>query len=227
MRLYASFACVGVADDAGGRRCMGPATATRTTTALLHGLQDPHNEAAWTALVERCAPIMRGVAIRMGLDGDDAEDLVQTALVTFVESWRRGQYDRSRGRLSSYLVTILRSRITEWRRGLARRAARAPTTRLESRSDAPAAPDDAALEQLWAVERQQQILVTALATLRANGPDDRWVTAFELYAIGGADPSHVAAQLGMTREDVYNAKYRITRRLQSIVARLDELYEDL
>jgi hypothetical protein len=31
----------------------------------------------------------------------------------------------------------------------------------------------------------------------------------------------------MTREEVYNAKYRITRRLQPIVARLDQTYEDL
>lgn len=51
--------------------------------------------------------------------------------------------------------------------------------------------------------------------------------AFELFGVRGVDIGEVTASLGMTREEVYNAKYRVTQRLRPIVARLDELYEDL
>jgi hypothetical protein len=81
--------------------------------------------------------------------------------------------------------------------------------------------------RIWMDERQNQILREALGTLRHEGADERMIEAFELYGLRGVDIGEVTSQLSMSREEVYNAKYRITRRLQPIVARLDELYEDV
>lgn len=193
----------------------------RTTTALLHGLQEPGNASAWEELDGRCRPIMLAVCRRMGLSHDEAEDAVQAAMVSFVEAYREGRYDRERGRLSAFIITILRNRaIDRVRLAHKNREARQCAEALEALSEGD-------VERYWLDERQNQILREALGVLREGGADERMVAAFELYGLRGVEIGEVTTRLGMTREEVYNAKYRITKRLQPIVARLDELYEDV
>lgn len=193
----------------------------RTTTALLHGLRDPDNASAWEELDARCRPIMLGVSRRMGLTQAEAEDAVQAAMTNFFEAYLAGKYDRSRGRLSGFIITILRSRALDQRR------------RAHRRHEVAASPEsieqisEADLERIWLDERQSQILREAMEELQLAGTDERMLSAFELYGLRGVDISEVTTRLGMSREEVYNAKYRITRRLQPIVARLDEIYEDI
>lgn len=192
----------------------------RTTTALLKGLSDPSDESAWSELTDRCCPILRSVAAGLGVPPAEVDDVVQTTLVTFLESWRRGQYDRGRGRLCAFLVTILRSRIIELQRRLSRRA--------ERRGDSAMVelPPVAEVERLWMDERRRHLLSVALDQLRRDGVAEQSLQAFELYAVRGTDVDEVASRLAMSRENVYDAKYRMSRRLQPILARLDELYED-
>lgn len=193
----------------------------RTTTALLQGLGEHGNAAAWDELDARCRPIMLAVCRRMGLTHAEAEDSVQAAMVSFVEAYRAGRYDRERGRLSAFLITILRSRAIDCKRRAHRRHEHNQVVEpVEALSEAD-------IGRFWLDERQNQILREALQTLRDEGADERMVAAFELYGLRAVDIGEVTAQLGMSREEVYNAKYRITRRLQPIVARLDELYEDV
>lgn len=194
----------------------------RTTTALLNGLHDPSNERAWEELDARCRPIMLAVARRVGLTDAEAEDAAQTAMLTFVQAYRAGQYERDRGRLSTFLITILRSRAIDARRQAYRR--REAVGGLDTSAEEVS---EAEVTRLWMDERQSQLLRRALEELRAGGADDRMVRAFELFGVRGVEISEVTRELGMTREEVYNAKYRITRRLQPIIARLDELYEDV
>lgn len=62
---------------------------SRTPTALLQGLFETGNDDAWRGLCARCQPVMRAVAMRMGLRDADADDVVQTALLSFLEAYRR------------------------------------------------------------------------------------------------------------------------------------------
>lgn len=200
---------------------LGSMFSQRTTTALLNGLHDPANRAAWEELDARCRPIMLGVARRIGLTEAEAEDAAQAAMVNFFQAYRDGQYQRERGRLSSFLIAILRSRAIDARRlAVKRRETAAPVGVIERFSQ-----DD--VGRLWLDERQNQLLRQALSELRDSGADERMLSAFELFGIRSVAIGEVTAQLGMSRDEVYNAKYRITRRLQPIVARLDDLYEDL
>ena len=193
----------------------------RTTTALLNGLHDPANRLTWEELDARCRPIMLGVARRIGLSDAEAEDAVQVTMANFVEAYLGGQYQRERGRLSSYLITILRSRaIDARRRALKRREAHAPAETIEQFS-----PEE--LNRFWLDERHGRLLTQALEELREGGAEENMLQAFELFGVRGVPVGEVESRLGMTRDEIYNAKYRITKRLQPIVARLDELYEDL
>jgi len=193
----------------------------RTTTALLHGLRDPGNSKAWDELDGRCRPIMLAVCRRMGLTHEESEDAVQAAMVSFVEAYRHDRYERDRGRLSAFIITILRHRaIDRLRQDRQRHEALSCVDSIEALSESE-------IERYWLDERENQILRQALDMLREDGTDERMLAAFDLYGLRGIEVSEVSARLDMTREEIYNAKYRITKRLQPIVARLDELYEDV
>tara|TARA_E500000318_G_C3495761_1_gene186321 strand:+ start:338 stop:832 length:495 start_codon:yes stop_codon:yes gene_type:complete len=164
---------------------------------------------------------MLAVARRIGFGDAEAEDLVQITMTNFVEAYRRGQYRRERGRLSSYLITILRSRAIDlWRTKRRRRETDTPPEAIEHLSNRH-------VTRLWMDERQTQVLRQALDELRGNGVDENMIKAFEMFGVIGIEIAEVTETLGMTREEVYNAKYRITQRLRPIVAKLDEIYEDL
>ena len=138
-----------------------------------------------------------------------------------MESYRKGQYKRDRGRLSAYLITILRSRAIDlWRKQRRLREADTPPEAIEHLSDRH-------VTRVWMDERQTQLLRHALDELRRKGTDENMITAFEMFGVGGVAIAEVTTRLGMSRDEVYNAKYRITQRLRPIVARLDDLYEDL
>lgn len=198
-------------------------TLTRTTTTLLRALREPGNEDAWRELMGRCTPIMRAVASQMGVQEEDLDDVVQTSLVSFLESWRRGQYDRTRGRLSAFLVTILRSRVIDLQRRRRRERAEVPGA-LDPEAEVA---DPETLEHVWKNERRYQVLMIAMGQLREDGVEERTIEAFDLYALRGVDIAEVAARLGMSPSVVYKCKYRLSRQLRPIVARIDELYEDL
>lgn len=76
-------------------------------------------------------------------------------------------------------------------------------------------------------ERHMQLLRHSLDERRRKGADENMIKAFEMFGVIGIKIEEVTEALGMTREEVYNAKYRITQRLRPIVAKLDEIYEDL
>ncbi len=193
----------------------------RTTTALLNGLHDPANLQAWKDLDQRCRPIMLAVARKIGFGEGEAEDLVQTTMTAFVEAYRKGQYNRERGRLSTYLITILRSRAIDlWRTKRRRHEAATPHEAIEHLTNEH-------VTRLWMHERQSRLLHLAIEDLRQSGADENMIRAFEMFGVSGIGIAEVTESLGMTREEVYNAKYRITQRLRPIVAKLDELYEDL
>jgi RNA polymerase sigma factor (sigma-70 family) len=150
---------------------------------------------------------MLGVARRIGLTEAEAEDAVQTTMVGFLQEYRQGRYQRERGRLSAFLITILRARsIDARRRAVRRRETAAPVEAIERFSQ-----DE--VGRLWLDERQGQMLRQALDELREGGADERMLMAFELFAVRGVAIGEVTERLGMSREEVYNAKYRITKRL--------------
>ena len=56
--------------------------------------------------------------------------------------------------------------------------------------------------------------------------DDRTLQAFELVALRGVPPSEVGPQCGMSVDQVYVAKSRVTKRLREVVADLTAAFEE-
>ncbi len=193
----------------------------RTTTALLNGLFDPKNAEAWEAFDRRYRPILVGFVRNLGYDEEVALETAQDTIVRFVTEYREGKYDRDRGRLGAWLVTIARYRLLDLRR-------RKVTARvLRGESAMVDLDDEHSVGALYERERRQAILRESLEELRKRTKTDpKTIQAFEMLVYHGLSPQVVADQQGMSVHDVDLAKSRIAAKLREIVQRLESEYEE-
>ncbi len=191
----------------------------RTTTALLHDLRDPGNQAAWDLFDARCRPLLVALGRRLGLPAEDAADAAQETLLRFVREYRAGRYKRDRGGLRAWLLGIARRCIAD----VGRRRAVRGADRGESALDR--VPDDAEVTRLWESGYREWLLGEALERLRASPRlDARTLRAFEMLALEGRSPRDAAEATGLGVDDVYIAKHRCLKRLRALIARLDGGY---
>lgn len=193
---------------------------SRTTTDLLEALHDAEDGAAWTHFDARYRPILIGFARRLGCGDADAADVAQETLVRFVAEYRAGRYTRERGRLRSWLLSIARHRVGDIRRRAVRKPAQPAGTAVADLED------DAAMTRLWEAEHRTAMLREALSRLRAGRTAERTIEAFEMLVLRAMSPDDVADALGISRQDVYVAKNRVSDRLRSILAELETAYEE-
>jgi RNA polymerase sigma factor (sigma-70 family) len=188
---------------------------------MLTGLFDPTNAAAWELFDRRYRSILIGFGRNCGLRENDAAEVAQETIVRFVEEYRAGKYDRTRGRLGAWLVTIARFRMLDQhrRRGVAR---------IERGESAMVDLDDErSVTAAYEAERRQGVLREAIEELRTRSKTDpKTIQAFEMLVYHGLSTQHVATELGMSAHDVYLAKSRIAAKLREIVQRIESEYEE-
>lgn len=199
---------------------LDPHLAQRTTTSLLDALRDHANEPAWAQIDARFRPVIAGLARRLGLGQTDADEVAQQTLSEFVRAYREKRYDRSKGRLSSWILGIARNTALKMLRE-GKRAVAVGGTALAG------VPDESELRTIWTDERDRAILYRALAMLRDESSlDDRTLLAFELFAIRGTTAEQTAAQAGISVDQVYVAKSRVTKKLRELVRTLTDAFEE-
>lgn len=192
----------------------------KTTTQLLESLHDLSDQVVWQVFDERYRPILFALARRLGLTEADAADVAQQTLTEFVGDYQSGRYDRQRGRLRSWLLGIARHRSIDLQRSQARRR------ELRGESGYLHLPAEDRLEEIWTAERDRWIVQQAMAELRAHSATTgTTLRAFEMVALQDLPPEQVARECGMTVDEVYRIKHRITKRLREITGKLRALYD--
>jgi RNA polymerase sigma-70 factor (ECF subfamily) len=197
---------------------------TTTSTHLLEGLRDPADRSVWQLFANRYRPLLVSYARRsFGLSDEDAEDATQVTLADFAEAYRKGQYDRDKGRLRKWLFGIATNRM----RDLARRNARKREFQANGSSDSagflPAIPADDELETAWEAEWRHAVIRQCLDEVRFQF-DPKTVEAFELYVWKGRPAREVAARLSMTENAVYLARHHVLKRIRELLPRMEEIW---
>ncbi len=191
-----------------------------TTTAMLEGLRDPSNETVWRGFDARYRGVLVAFARRLGLGESEAAEVAQDTLTRFLEEYSAGKYDRSRGRLRSWLIGIAKYRIADLNRVRARRR------EYHGESVLLELPDEARLTQIWDAELEQSILCEAMSELDRGGRfKPQTIEAFKRLVVDQMSPSKVAEDLGLTLKAVYMAKHHCLDRLKELVAGLKVAYE--
>jgi RNA polymerase sigma-70 factor (ECF subfamily) len=194
--------------------------ANRTTTKLLDALRDHRNEPAWAQIDTRYRPVIRGLARQFGLSDSDSEEVAQQSLAEFVRAYREGRYDRTKGRLSSWILGIAHHTTLKMIRTGKREGHPGATAIAE-------VADEQQLRTIWTDERDREILQRAIAVVRdESAVDDRTLRAFELVGLRGVPAQEAAAQCGMSIDQVYVARSRVTKRLRTLVEEMTAAFEE-
>ena len=169
-----------------------------------------HDPAAWQRLVALYGPLVYRWCRQAGLRAEDAADSVQEvfrSVAVGVADFRR---DRPGDSFRGWLWTITRNKV----RDLFRKQARQPDAAggtgqqqwlaMMSQPEPPEGQD--ATGDAWLVHR-------ALEVIRAEFEDNSW-EAFWRMTVQGLSSAEIAADLGISKGAVRQAKYRVLRRLR-------------
>jgi len=185
-----------------------------TRASLLLRLRDPRDEAAWTKFVELYVPVIYGYARRQGLQDADAVDVTQDVLRAVAGSINRLAYDPVRGAFRSWLFTVVRRQLANWRRWKRNKPQGSgdPATHriLEEH------PGAVTVATAWEAEWEQRLFARACAQARRTVTATTW-QAFWRTAMENQAGKQVAADLGITVAAVYLARSRIVARLKQLV----------
>jgi len=186
----------------------------RTTTQLLHDLQTTQGQDAWQQLCTALRPAVVHFAQALGLAPQDAEDAAQETLMVFFKSLQAGSYDRSKGRLSHWLLGIARRVILNQRRRSAGQGGHADTEFWSSLQD------DSRTEAVWEALWQKAVLQRCLDQARSEF-DPKVFEAFRSYGMDEVPAQEVARRLGITVNAVYIAKSRVLARRRELEAQIE------
>lgn len=193
---------------------------TRTSTELLAALSEPQNEDAWREFDARYRPVVLSFLRRVGLSAEDASDVSQEAMVRFVKAYREGKYDRSRGRLASWIIGITKHCVDDLQ------ARRRKAREQRGLSALIAWPDDHQVTLSWEAACERAVFREGLERLRRETRlEPSTLAVFELIVLEGRPASEVASTLGLTVNDVYVCKHRCLTRFRGLLKAVSEAYD--
>jgi len=179
----------------------------QTRASLLARLSGDVDRAVWLEFFDQYADLILGFARRRGLQDQDCEDVLQNVLMSLVNAMPGFVYDQSKGRFRSYLLTVTRRAVYQQFR---QKKAEFPLPLLEP--SAPQEQDD----EVWEFEWRRYHVRKAMRTVEQEFSEKN-VQAFTQYVLNGLPPQEVSSGLGVSIEQVYQAKSRILKRLSEII----------
>jgi RNA polymerase sigma-70 factor (ECF subfamily) len=191
-----------------------------TRPSLVVRLGDPRDGQAWVEFVEIHGPLIHGLALRMGLQDADADDISQEALRTVSAALERGAYDSAKGSFRSWLLTIARNLALNFindRRRHPRGSGDSDVARLLEEQPSPPSEDSA----LFEVEYRRRLLHWAAQRIRGEFSALAW-QAFWQTGVEGRPAKQVAESLKSTVGTVHYYKSRIMARLRRDVERVED-----
>lgn len=192
-----------------------------TRTTLLERLKNWRDESSWQEFFDTYWKLVYGVAIKSGLTEAEAQDVVQETMLSVAKHISRFKYDRNTGSFKRWLLNMTRWRIRDQIR---RRETLAITpsdetktkTRLIEKMPDPMSLD---LEELWEIEWEKNLLVAALGKVKRHLDPEKY-QLFDFLVNKEWPSEKVAESFGISVDQVYLAKHRITGLIKEEVKRL-------
>jgi RNA polymerase sigma-70 factor (ECF subfamily) len=197
-----------------------------TRATLLEKLRDWENQTSWREFFDTYWRLIYSVARKAGLTEVEAQDVVQETLMAVAKHIPTFRYDPALGSFKGWLLKMARWRIVDQlrKRGPLNRHPKRSASRTAARTatvEAIPDPGGAVLDQLWDEEWQTNLLESAVQQVKRK-LDPRKYQIFDCYVNKGWDAAKVAKVFGITVEQVYVDKHRITRLIKDEVARLEK-----
>jgi RNA polymerase sigma-70 factor (ECF subfamily) len=177
-----------------------------TPVSLLERLRRPGEAEAWERFVELYTPLLYHWARHVGLQDQDAADLVQDVFTILVQKMPEFTYDQHKS-FRGWLRTVTMNR---WRDNSKRRG-RQPLPGDEAALANVPAPEE--FDGFWEAEYRGRLIDRALHLMQAEFQPATWQACWK-FVVEGRPAAEVAAELGLTENAVWIAKCRVLRRLR-------------
>ncbi len=197
---------------------MAQAIDCSTRVSILMALRnDPGDQSAWSAFVDRYGPQIHAWCLRWKLQDADAQDVTQMVLLRLVRHLPDFAYDPSRS-FRGWLRTLTAHSWSDFIRDQVRGVRGAADPVVAELLDSMQARVDLVrhLEETY----DQELLELAMAKVRERVESHTW-EAFHLTAVEGVGAAEVAARLGIGVATVYRARYVVQTKLREALAALD------
>lgn len=182
-----------------------------TSLSLLERLQQPGDQAAWERFVRLYTPLLCHWARKLGLDGEDAADLVQDVCTVLVRQMPAFRYEPGK-RFRAWLWTLTVNKCRQARR-------RKPVSVGINSELFDGLVDTEAATELDEEEYREWLTRRATQLMQTDFEPDTW-KAFWECVVADRPASDVAVELGISLDSVYAAKSRVLRRLRQELAGL-------
>lgn len=176
-----------------------------TPPSLLESLRTPRAAEVWPRFVHLYSPLLFYWAKRLGLQDQDAADLVQDVFMHLLDQMPKFAYDRN-GSFRSWLRTVI---MNKWREK--QRRSSLPVADNKNVAEQACGMDPA--EALWEREYQQHVARLALCLMQSEFQETTWKACWEVV-VNDRSAEEVARELNLTLGAVYAAKSRVLRRLR-------------
>jgi RNA polymerase sigma-70 factor (ECF subfamily) len=196
----------------------------RTSWTLVARLKHADGE-SWREFYEVYSRFIVGVAVKAGLREDEAEDVVQDTMAGVAADIHAFEASPDRGSFRPWLLTRVRWRIQDRFRkrlpaGPGRQStldATGTTSTLERLPDAREADLAGLCDAEWRARLREHALEQLQREVRAAH-----YQVFHLLVIEQKPVAEVARIVGVNRARLYLIKYRVSKTLAKIVARLEK-----
>lgn len=179
---------------------------TTTSASLLMRLREPTDRDAWSRFVKLYGPLIFKWAQRVGLDAEDASDLVQDVMALLLRKLPEFRYDDSRS-FRSWLKTVT---INKWREQCRRKSLPIADATMSGMARLPDPYDEL---DFWESEYRNQVIARAMQLMQSEFQPATW-QACRRYVFGGESPDALAKELGVSVWTIYSAKSRLIKRLR-------------
>jgi RNA polymerase sigma-70 factor (ECF subfamily) len=193
-----------------------------TRASLIHRLKNWQDDRSWQDFFKTYWKLIYGIARKSGLTDAEAQDVVQETLVSVAKHMPTFKYDPSIGSFKAWLLNMTRWRILgqfRKRQPLADHIA-TETTKTETVAAIPD-PNAVDMDATWEAEWQSNLLTAAMDNLRRKIDPQRY-QIFDFYVHKEWPPEKVAERFGVSLDQVYQIKHRVTDELRKEVNRLEK-----
>ena len=182
-----------------------------TRSSVIKAVADTGNDAAWARFFDLYAGFVFSIARSKGLREEDADDIVQIVFADLARMMPTFKYDRAKGKFRSFLIGLVHWRIKDKLR-LIRRDKELKADYIKEAANLPPADKDFA-EREW----QSAAMEEALRRIKPEVRPEHYA-AFVASAVEGQNTETVMRLYGLSRDNLYQIRKRLTAKLQETVS---------
>jgi RNA polymerase sigma factor (sigma-70 family) len=197
----------------------------QTRATLLLRLKNWQDQVSWDEFFRIYWKLIYGVARKAGLSDAEAQDVVQETLIAVAKQMPTFQYDPAIGSFKGWLLNTTRWKIVaQFRKRGPVAAHHDPsqngTTRTGTTDQIPD-PQSQELDAVWEAEWETNLLNAAIENVKRRLDPQRY-QIFDFYVNKDWPPEKVAKTFGVSVDQVYQVKHRVTDLIRAEVHRLEK-----